>query len=240
MDFEIWDLAGGCSLLPLALFEHLVNSEVICLFIIDASDQYDYVKYELDHVINRTEEAKHFAVIFNHKIQNSQVDATALKKMVNDRIRSRRGSGLHGATYEVYDDLDRFNAATGEQLDVLLSRLIHIAKTKKPHLRAEPATKAVLPNASLPKPSRQELLRRIEARSQESVHQLPPDQFVKQMVAGTLSTWDHTCHLRAGFLCLMESIMEEDVVFAAAELFLQRLDAMLRASPGKFRNTFHR
>ncbi|KAJ5616397.1 hypothetical protein N7537_001511 [Penicillium hordei] len=240
VDFEIWEWAGGCSSLPLSVFEHVVHSEVICLFIIDASDQYDYVKYDLDHVINRTEEAKHFAVIFNHKVQNSQVDATALKKMVNDRIRSRQGSGLYGPTCAVYDDLDRFNAATGEQLDILLSRLIHVAKTNKPHLREEPATKVVLPNSSIPKPSKQELLRRIEDRSKESVHQLPPDQFVKQMIAGTLSTWDHMCHLRAGFLCLMESIMEEDVVFAAAELFLRRLDAMLRASPGKFRNTFHR
>ncbi|KAL5356111.1 hypothetical protein BJX96DRAFT_185593 [Aspergillus floccosus] len=239
-DFEIWELAGGCSSVPLWLFQHLVKPDVICLFIVDSSDPCDYVKYELDDVVRNIEEAKHFAVVFNHNDQNDQAHTPELKKMVNDKIRSCRGSRRYGPTYEVYDDLDRFNAATGEQVDILLKRLIHVAKTTTPHLRDKPAMKSVLPEADIPKPSRQELLQRIEERSKESVHQLPPDQFLGQMIAGTLSTWDHMCHLRAGFLCLMESIMEEDVVFAAAELFLQRLDAMLRASPGKFRNTFHR
>lgn len=217
----------------------MINADVICLFVIDSSTGFDikWVMNELEHVTNQIDQAKHFAVVFNHKNNASQHDAPALKEAVNEYI--NRLTGRTRLVYEVYDDLVDLNFATGAQVNTLLERLIHVARTETPDLRSRPVTKTIkAPSRS--RPSRVELLKRIDEQSKGSVRWLSPDKFMEQMVKGTLDSWDHICHLRAGFLCLMESILEEHVTFAAAELFLQRLDAMLRAKPGKFHNTFHR
>ncbi|KAF9887769.1 hypothetical protein FE257_009575 [Aspergillus nanangensis] len=241
LDLHVWEIGGGCSLVPPMMFKHLSGPDVICIFLIDKTapergdEAIDGLEYAFSHM-----EAKHFLVVFNNfagrKPQESESQKLVLKTIhAVDKIRA---SNSHQNTqYEVYDDLDQFNTATGAQVDILLKRIAHIARTKKNRA----TTKQVVPaHASPPKPSTDDLRKIISDSAADPIHQLPPEEFMRQCVTGTLEKWDHRCHLRAGFLTLRESIAEDHVVFAASDLFLARLDAMRNANPSKFRKTSHR
>ncbi|KAF7592418.1 hypothetical protein BBP40_000266 [Aspergillus hancockii] len=241
VDLNMWDISGGCSRLPHGLMRHYQGPEVISLFIIDKADteRADEVIFELEYAL-RGFEAKYFAVVFNN-FENRKPDEAGAQKLVSRTIKAVEEFKRFGnVPCEVYDDLVHFNAATGAQTDILMKRLARASKTQRPNLRQELAINQAAATANPPKLSREELLKKIQDGSRDPIHQLSSDEFMRQLIAGQLEKWDHQCHLRAGFLCLMESILAEHVVFAASDIFLERLDKMLRTSPRRFRNTLHR
>ncbi|KAE8389110.1 hypothetical protein BDV23DRAFT_173295 [Aspergillus alliaceus] len=240
VDLNFWDISGGCSRLSPGLLRHYQTSEVICLFVINKTDteRADEVVYELEYL--KGIEAKYLAVVFNNFAyrQSDRVEVRSLVSRVIEVIERLRR--LVDFPCEVYDDLDQFNAATGKSTDILLKRLARVAKTQTTKLEKGPVTKRIAEVENPPSLSREDLLERIREDSTDPTHKLSSDNFMRQLVTGELEKWDHQCHLRAGFLFLLECILTDNVVFAAADMFLECLDKMLKANTGKFRNTLHR
>ncbi|PGH12742.1 hypothetical protein AJ79_04103 [Helicocarpus griseus UAMH5409] len=252
VNITFWDLGGGCDRIPRPLFRHFQGPDALFLFLFDPTEIFDprngahraqYAIYELKYALERVVEAKYFAVILTKRDltsrDNPQVQhQISLLKEVLDEYRPKLPYPC-----ELYDDLDRFSGAKGAQKDILLTRLARVAKIQDD---SEVRTVSMKKQAPLPppdphrsKPSRKDLLQKIEDGFENRNSLLDSDTFMKSMVSGTLDIWDHRSHLRAGFLTLTECVLRESVVFEAADLFLERLDKMLKAAPHKFRNTAH-
>ncbi|KAK2763350.1 hypothetical protein FQN54_009986 [Arachnomyces sp. PD_36] len=233
----IWDVGGGCSRIPQRILNHYCGTWSLIVFVVDASDlsrSHEAID-ELWTLVGFIE-ARYLAVVFN-KLDKPVENKQGFEKLVSGIKKVLKHA--QGYECEVYDDLDQFSAKTGAQTDILLERLIRAAKTGKKQMPDSQVRKQ-LDNALLKRPSKEELLEKIEEGAKNPNQQLPPGDFLKRMISGDLETWDHQSHLRAGFLCLAGCQLKESVVFEAAELFLGWLDAMLKAKPGKFRNTRHR
>ena len=233
------------NIFPL-LSRHYINPEAIILFMIDASKDYTFQDDldELHRMLN--EDIGFLGVVFTkrdaEKCKENNLDEWARK------VKDILVQYSHIPT-ELYDDLGQFSALTGTQTDELLKRVAHatkkVGKQKKQKQKPAETEKAKdekrkpLPSA-LPKPlSKEELFKKIEEAAKNSNHELASDEFMRQMETGELDMWDHMSHLRAGYLCLHDSLGKGDVVFVAASKFLAKLDDMLKSKPGKFRNTKH-
>jgi GTPase SAR1 family protein len=211
------------------------------LFLIDITDsaRADEALHDLAFLL-RSAEAKYVAVVFN-KCDLKPWEDPEVQEVV---ARVKEVVQLYKSDVkfqcDVYDDLTKFSVATGEQTDVLLDRLAHVAAAKKKNVHQSLVAKKQQPiaNPEPPRPSKEELLEKIHLSHANSM--LPPAEFMSQMVAGELENWDHRSHLRAGFLTLLECLHKKSVVVDATDLFLDRLDRMLKSAPGKFRNTSHR
>ncbi|OJD24269.1 hypothetical protein ACJ73_04374 [Blastomyces percursus] len=247
INITFWDLGGGCSRIPPQLFRYYLDPEVLVLFLIDptaifcpndgarrAQDAIEELKVALTEIVG----AKYFAVIFTKRDQTCGDDPRV--ELQISQVKQVLAEHRTKVPYpcELYDDLEQLSGATGAQTGTLLTRLARVAKMEEKAMRDFPMKKAAPPPP--PKLSREELLLKIESGSKDEDNLLGPDEFMRRMVSGDLEKWNHQSHLRAGFLTLTERILRDNVVFDAADLFLERLDMMLKAAPGKFRNTSHR
>ncbi|PGH03361.1 hypothetical protein GX51_04092 [Blastomyces parvus] len=252
INITFWDLGGGCSRIPPQLFKYHLEPNVLVLFIIDPTEIFDpnhgatraqQAIEELKYALKEIAGAKYLAVIFTKRDQTCRDDPRVELQisLVKQVLAEHRTKVPYPC--EFYDDLEQLSGSTGAQTDILLTRLARAATMEEKAIRDSPMKKtapAPVPNLNPPKLSREELLLKIESGSKDANSLLGPDEFMRQLVSGGLEKWDHQSHLRAGFLTLTECILRENVVFDAADLFLQRLDMMLKAAPGKFRNTSHR
>ncbi|KAL2367997.1 hypothetical protein RJ035_003950 [Blastomyces gilchristii] len=243
---------GGCSRIPPQLFRYYLDPEILVLFLIDptvifcpndgarrAQDAIEELKFALTEIVG----AKYLAVIFTNRDQTRGDDPRVELQisLVKQVLAEHRTKVPYPC--ELYDDLEQLSAATGAQTDILLTRLARVAKMEEKAMRdflMKKTAPSPSPKPNLPKLSREELLVKIDSGSKDADNLLGPDEFMRRMVSGDLEKWDHQFHLRAGFLTLTERILRENVVFDAADLFLERLDLMLKAVPGKFQNTSHR
>ncbi|EEQ84714.2 uncharacterized protein BDCG_07983 [Blastomyces dermatitidis ER-3] len=252
INITFWDLGGGCSRIPPQLFRYYLDPEILVLFLIDptvifcpndgarrAQDAIEELKFALTEIVG----AKYLAVIFTKRDQTRGDDPRVELQisLVKQVLAEHRTKVPYPC--ELYDDLEQLSAATGAQTDILLTRLARVAKMEEKAMRdflMKKTAPSPSPKPNLPKLSREELLVKIDSGSKDADNLLGPDEFMRRMVSGDLEKWDHQFHLRAGFLTLTERILRENVVFDAADLFLERLDLMLKAVPGKFQNTSHR
>ncbi|KLJ10140.1 hypothetical protein EMPG_14470 [Blastomyces silverae] len=241
-----------CSRIPPQLFRYSLDPEVLVLFLIDptvifcpgygasrAQDAIEELKFALKEIVG----AKYLAVVFTKRDQTCGDDPRV--EIQISQVKQILAEHRTKVPYpcELYDDLEQLSGATGAQTDILLTRLARVANMEEKAVRDFPMKKAAPPpppNLNPQKLSREELLLKIESGSKDANSLLGPDEFMRRMVSGDLEKWDHQSHLRAGFLTLTECILKQNVVFDAADLFLERLDMMLKAAPGKFRNTSHR
>ncbi|KGQ01353.1 hypothetical protein PAAG_11930 [Paracoccidioides lutzii Pb01] len=169
---------------------------------------------DLKHILGRITEAKYLAVIFTNRNQMLRGDPR-----VERQISSVKETNL---------------------VELQMLRLILAARMEKNYVQGV-SMKAMVPphHSSLraPKPLSDDFLGRKETGSNDVNDQLDSDEFMRRMISGELEKWDHQDHLRAGFLTLKKCILKESVIFDAADLFLERLDMMLKAAPHKFRDT---
>lgn len=212
---------------------HIATPDTIVLFTIDPSDSLglnENIEEDLRRVLAC--EFKFIAVVFTMCDREvRQEDVVALKERVM-RVVDLWGRAFGGKNKcSVWDDLG-VSARTGKGVDELVRRLLHVARTG-----SAPERKKVDVPERL---TDEELLRRIEEGEKNPVHGLGPEEFLRRMETGELDDWDHMCYLRAGYLCLGECIMGEIPAFAAADIFRDKLDKMLKAKPGKFSIRNHR
>lgn len=89
----------------------------------------------------------------------------------------------------------------------------------------------------------------VKQNSEDPYTNLTPREFLGKMESGTLETWDHRAHLRAGFYVLVDHLKAGHGLWDAAEDFLAKLETMLSNDAKKaevekrekrFRNTVHR
>lgn len=236
-------ITGGCSKI-IPFIQHYFNSETLVLLMIDASQSHflEEALDELDYMLNK--DIGFLGVVFSKrdhgKCKENNLDEWARK------VRDILGQ-YSQIPSELYDDLDQFSAFTGAQTNELLSRLALAVKTQvvkqKPvetmQPKQEKKKKKPLPSW-LPKPlSKKELFEKIHEAAKNPNHQLSSNVFMQQMEMGDLGAWDHISHLRAGYICLHESLRKGNGVFVAAVSLLEKLDKMLNSKPDKFENTKH-
>ncbi|ODH27352.1 hypothetical protein ACO22_04213 [Paracoccidioides brasiliensis] len=248
IDITFWDKGGGCDRTPQWLFQQYQGPDVLFLFAMDPTEIFDqhgthiaqYAIEDLKHILERITEAKYLAVIFNKRNQMLRGDPRVERqissvKEVLDEYRPKLSYPC-----ELYDDLDQLSGATDAQTDLLVKRLTLAAQMEKNYVRGVSMKAMVSPHHSslrVPKPLTDDFLGRKETGSNEANDQLDSDEFMRRMVSGELEKWDHQYHLRAGFLTLKKCLLKESVIFDAADMFLERLDMMLKAAPHKFRDT---
>ncbi|KGM92260.1 uncharacterized protein PADG_11444 [Paracoccidioides brasiliensis Pb18] len=248
IDITFWDKGGGCDRTPQWLFQQYQGPDVLFLFAMDPTEIFDqhgthiaqYAIEDLKHILERITEAKYLAVIFNKRNQMLRGDPRVERqissvKEVLDEYRPKLSYPC-----ELYDDLDQLSGATDAQTDLLVKRLTLAAQMEKNYVRGVSMKAMVSPHHSslrVPKPLTDDFLGRKETGSNEASDQLDSDEFMRRMVSGELEKWDHQYHLRAGFLTLKKCLLKESVIFDAADMFLERLDMMLKAALHKFRDT---
>ncbi|PGH10537.1 hypothetical protein AJ80_07482 [Polytolypa hystricis UAMH7299] len=237
VDFTLLDIGGGCS--SLARMTHIYfYPESIVVFLIDASDteRMDYSILELKILLDGHYDIQHMVIVFTKlDLAEATTNFPDLVKRTKAVVSSYKTLGFQ---CEVYDDLNRFSAATGAQMDILMKRLVSIANKVPTNVMKEPAQKASEP----PKGHSpyEEFRKRATEESKHVDQKLSADEFMARMIVGKLTDWSHYPHIRAGFITLCDCLLKESVVFEATDIFLEKLEKMLKASPGRFRNTVHR
>jgi hypothetical protein len=136
-------------------------------------------------------------------------------------------------------DLPGFSAMTGarcsELLDVFHETLEGAARKPNP---ASSTTSSGGASANISGPlTEASLIARIQ---REQVEELDADAFWAAFLSTDIEEWTHRCHLRAGYILLLDTLRSSGGIFSCAETFLEHLQRLKEANPDRFRNTEHR
>lgn len=125
-------------------------------------------------------------------------------------------------------------ATSGEQLYPAMEEIRQtIQQIKKP---TKPDTKAQV--AELEKgPSDTELIERVKKANADAID---AESFWASFMDGSLSSWDHYTHLRAGFFVLYDCFARGFGLLECADEFMAHLNRLRQGNPERFRNTAHK
>lgn len=74
----------------------------------------------------------------------------------------------------------------------------------------------------------------------EQTQLMPGEEFWKAFAsAEELTSWNHTDHLQAGYLVMLQSVQQGDGLLKCSDVFLRHLMRLRRSRPDVFRNTSH-
>jgi hypothetical protein len=136
-------------------------------------------------------------------------------------------------------DLPGFSAMTGnrcfELLDIFQDTFEGFKKKPKPLPTTKPTSTA--PVTYVQTPTEAELITRIQ---QGQVNDLGANAFWEAFMSAEIPAWNHRCHLRAGYVLLLDTLRSGGGIFDCAEVFLEHLQRLKDAHPDRFRNTEHR
>lgn len=120
-----------------------------------------------------------------------------------------------------------------DALDVIHTT-IHSDKKSGPNPKVE---NILTKNSVHDQPSQTDLVARIlkEGREEASA-----TIFWNDFLSGKILEWNHRSHLRAGYIILLDTLLQGKGIFETAEIFLDHLRRLKELKPDRFRNTEHR
>ncbi|KAM0246576.1 hypothetical protein ACHAP5_004700 [Fusarium lateritium] len=176
-------------------------------------------------------EAKHMFILFNKQDLLPPDEREKVVKSLKGRIEAEI-KPFNGKLDIRILDYPGLSALNGMQLHPVMDE---IRQTLQPR-KASQNTKAEIEKRERG-PSQDELLNQIRKTNAESVD---ADTFWKLFMNGSLESWDHYTHLRAGFFVMQDSFAQGLGLLECADAFMAHLNRLREGNPERFRNTTHK
>lgn len=196
----------------------------------------DRIYYSLDYLrmglsMMTDFEAKHMFILFNKQDLLPPDEREKVIKGLKIQIEAEIEPYKDKLDIKILD-YPGLSALNGMQLHPAMDE---IRQTLQPK-RAAQDTKAEIEKRGKG-PSQDELLNQIRKANAESVD---AGTFWKSFTDGSLESWDHYTHLRAGFFVMHDSFAQGLGLLECADAFLAHLNRLREGNPERFRNTAHK
>lgn len=236
-------LIGGCNHAR-PLFKHYLTAETFCIFLHDVSvdDLADESFTGFQNILEdcASSGCKQVWVIFSKQglIKSEDERLEKLGRMTA-KYRDLAAPFVKRVQVRILP-LPGLDALNHTRTDEVLSEIGKVLQQQEATPRAagrneNSATGAVAAIS----PSEEDLRLAVEealARLQPQ----PAEAFWKDFLEGTLASWDHAAHLRAGLGVILQVYLKPRGLFAWTDEFMGHLDRLREARPDLFRNTAHR
>ena len=186
------------------------------------------------------EGAKNFFVAINKQdlipSEKRQSVVSELRKRFEHELSRYDGNIDRKLNWKICD-FPGFSAASGvglyEALDMIHTSIQSGHKNEPTSKAKKDASKESVQEQS----SEAGLIARIMEEGHEEVN---ATTFWNDFLTGEIPEWNHRSHLRAGYIILLDTLLQGQGIFETAEIFLDHLKRLKDLKPDRFRNTEHR
>ncbi|EFW99472.1 ADP-ribosylation factor 6 [Grosmannia clavigera kw1407] len=239
--FTLWDLGGGCGK-QRPLFKHYLTADRFCVFLHDIG-QDNCAEESIAAFQGVLEDCssggcRHIWVVFNKQdLIRSEDERLAKLGTMAGKYRDLAAPFADKVQVRILL-LPGFDAAKHIRIDDMLSE-IRKALQQEAKLGAVGHGKVAREASAEASPSEEDLRIAVEMAVAGQREQ-PSDAFWENFLGGTLTSWDHASHLRAGLGVILEGYLKPRGLFAWTDDFIGHLDRLREDRPDLFRNTAHR
>ncbi|PNP61570.1 hypothetical protein FNYG_13720 [Fusarium nygamai] len=231
----LWDVGGCDAIRP--LIRHYMTQDRFLIFIQSCTDtepwrvefSLEYLRMGLNMMIEY--EAKHMFIIFNKQDLLSEEERPIIVKDLKDKIEAETKPYADKLDIKILDT-PGLSALGGCQVHNVMDE---IRKTLKPKTAAKD-TKAEIEMREKG-PGEEELRNKIRTANAQSVD---ANTFWESFLDGSLESWDHYTHLRAGFFVMHDCFGRGLGLLECADEFMKHLNRLREGNPERFRNTAHK
>ncbi|KAI8661267.1 hypothetical protein NCS55_00996600 [Fusarium keratoplasticum] len=233
----LWDVGGCDKIRP--LIRHYMQPDRFLIFIQSCGDlDPDRIEFSLEYLrmglaMMAEQGCRHMFILFNKQDLLPPDERDSIVKGIRVQIEKEIAPYLGNHDIRILD-YPGLCATSGEQLYPAMEEIRQtIQQIKKP---AQPDTKAQV--AELEKgPSDTELIERVKKANANAVD---AESFWASFMDGSLNSWDHYTHLRAGFFVLHDCFARGFGLLECADEFMAHLNRLRQGNPERFRNTAHK
>ncbi|RGP60969.1 ADP-ribosylation factor 6 [Fusarium sporotrichioides] len=231
----LWDI-GGCDMIR-PLTRHYMLKDRFVIFIQSCEDlDPDRVEFSFEYLrmamgMMESFEAKNMFILFNKHDHLSPEEAAKVVKELKSQIEKEIKPYENKLDVRILD-YPGLSALHGTQLHAAMEEIRTTLKPAKPtqNVKAEIEQREK-------GPSEDELVNRIKQGNATSVD---AQTFWKGFLDGSLDSWDHYTHLRAGFFVIRDCFARGLGLLDSADEFMAHLNRLREGNPERFRNTAHR
>ncbi|CAG7559994.1 unnamed protein product [Fusarium equiseti] len=231
----LWDIGGCDQIRPLT--QHYMLKDRFIIFLQSCEDLHpDRIEFSMEYLrmsMSMMEgfEAKNMFILFNRQDHLSPEEAAKVVKDLKVVIEKEIKPYENKLDIRILD-YPGFSALNGTQVHPAIEE---IRKALKP---VQPAqnTKAEIEQREKG-PSEEELLNRIRQANAQSAD---AKTFWNAFMDGSLESWDHYTHLRAGFFVMHDCFARGLGLLECADDFMAHLNRLREGNPERFRNTAHK
>ncbi|CAG1981284.1 unnamed protein product [Fusarium graminearum] len=231
----LWDI-GGCDMIR-PLTRHYMLKDRFVIFIQSCEDlEPDRIEFSMEYLRMAMEmmesfEAKNLFILFNKQDHLSPENAASIVRDLKSQIEKEIKPYENKLDIRILD-YPGLSALNGTHLHAAMEEIRMALKPTKP----TPNVKAEI-EQKVKGPSEDDLVNRIR---QENATSVDAQTFWKRFLDGSLESWDHYTHLRAGFFVLRDCFARGVGVLGCADEFMAHLNRLREGDPERFRNTAHR
>ncbi|RSL95192.1 hypothetical protein CEP52_012208 [Fusarium oligoseptatum] len=233
----LWDVGGCDKIRP--LIRHYMQPDRFLIFIQSCGDlDPDRIEFSLEYLrmglaMMAEQGCRHMFILFNKQDLLPPDERDSIVKGIRAQFEREINPYLGNHDIRILD-YPGLCATSGEQLYPAMEEIRQtIQQIKKP---AQPDTKTQV--AELEKgPSDTELIDRAKKANADAVD---AESFWASFLDGSLSSWDHYTHLRAGFFALHDCFARGFGLLECAGEFMAHLNRLRQGNPERFRNTAHK
>ncbi|QPC72126.1 hypothetical protein HYE68_002878 [Fusarium pseudograminearum] len=218
------------------LTRHYMLKDRFVIFIQSCGDlDPDRIEFSMEYLRMAMEmmesfEAKNLFILFNKQDLLSQEDAANAVRDLRSQIEKEIKPYENKLDIRILD-YPGLSASSGTHLHAAMEEIRMALKPTKQtrNVKAEIEQK-------VKGPSEDELVNRIR---QENATSVDAQTFWKRFLDGSLESWDHYTHLRAGFFVLRDCFARGVGLLECADEFMAHLNRLREGNPERFRNTAH-
>ncbi|CAF3621372.1 unnamed protein product [Fusarium graminearum] len=231
----LWDI-GGCDMIR-PLTRHYMLKDRFVIFIQSCEDlEPDRIEFSMEYLRMAMEmmesfEAKNLFILFNKQDHLSPENAASIVRDLKSQIEKEIKPYENKLDIRILD-YPGLSALNGTHLHAAMEEIRMALKPTKP----TPNVKAEI-EQKVKGPSEYDLVNRIR---QENATSVDAQTFWKRFLDGSLESWDHYTHLRAGFFVLRDCSARGVGLLECADEFMAHLNRLREGNPERFRNTAHR
>ncbi|RGP80536.1 ADP-ribosylation factor 6 [Fusarium longipes] len=234
-NITLWDI-GGCDMIR-PLTRHYMLKDRFIIFIQSCEDlDPDRIEFSLEYLRMAMEMmesfgAKNMFILFNKQDHLSPEEAAKVVKDLRSQIEKEIKPYENKLDIRILD-YPGLSALHGTQLHPVMEEISTALKPAKPtkNIKAEIEQKEK-------GPSEEELVNRVR---QENARSTDAQTFWKAFMDGSLESWDHYTHLRAGFFVMHDCFARGLSLLECADEFMAHLNRLREGNPERFRNTAHK
>ncbi|CAF3640720.1 unnamed protein product [Fusarium graminearum] len=219
------------------LTRHYMLKDRFVIFIQSCEDlEPDRIEFSMEYLRMAMEmmesfEAKNLFILFNKQDHLSPENAASIVRDLKSQIEKEIKPYENKLDIRILD-YPGLSALNGTHLHAAMEEIRMALKPTKP----TPNVKAEI-EQKVKGPSEYDLVNRIR---QENATSVDTQTFWKRFLDGSLESWDHYTHLRAGFFVLRDCFARGVGILECADEFMAHLNRLREGNPERFRNTAHR
>ncbi|KAF4998271.1 hypothetical protein FGRMN_3320 [Fusarium graminum] len=231
----LWDVGGCDQMRPLIRHYMLKDSFIIFIQSCDDVDP-DRIEFSMEYLRMGMQmmaefEAKQMFILFNKQDLLSPDEREEAIKNLQSRVQREIKPYTEKLEIKILG-APGLSALNGTQLHQVMDEIRQTLQPKK----TVQDTKAEIQKREKG-PDQDELIKIIRKANAESVE---AQTFWTSFMNGSLLSWDHYTHLRAGFFVMHDGFSQGLGLLACADAFMAHLNRLREGNPDRFRNTAHK